>query len=116
MSVYAWFLQSRHAVPIWLWPVLLYELCMVKAWAEAEATWRGETVEFLLAVDCWGRVYVQAVSDRPVAGVTQGTPFKVPPTLALDDGDGRLTWTLASAEPHASLRAGASSTLVIDTS
>lgn len=86
MPVYDQFLKLRAGVHFWCWPLLIFELWCLAAWAEGEARARGANLQILLGTDQWGRVHLLYVSDvdAPANGLETLTQFALPDRLALD--------------------------------
>ena len=87
MTFHEQFCRLRKGVAIWFWPILAYELWLVRLWSEEEALARGEEFFFLIVADTRGRVRVRAVSDRPAAphALDGLSRFLLPESLRLDD-------------------------------
>lgn len=86
MSVHAQFLHFRGKVHIWCWPLLIFELWCLSAWAGEEACARGADLDLLIAADKWGRVHLLFLSDKSgqPSGLERLSPFILPGSLALD--------------------------------
>lgn len=87
MTIWDHFIRFRADLPFWVWPLLLFELWAVKAWALEEAEKRGlDQIAFIISVDDWGRVHVHFVTeDVPSQNPLENlTPFALPASLELD--------------------------------
>lgn len=87
MSIWDHFIKLRADLPVWVWPLLLYELWCVKVWALDEAERRGlDQIAMIISVDDWGRVHVHFVTEdaRPAHPLERLGPFALPVSLALD--------------------------------
>lgn len=74
------FHQTRHVVPIWLWPWVWLQLIWIRAWMDREAVAREAGITVLIAVLPSGHVRILYTSDAhdPAGGLGQLMSFSIP--------------------------------------
>lgn len=90
MTIWDHFIRLRADLPVWVWPLLLFELWAAKAWALEEAERRGlDQIALIISVDDWGRVRVHFVTEPPLPPnpLECLAAFALPVPLVLDQGE-----------------------------